>query len=243
MDARRIGVCLTLAAAATLVCIAAQGIPNLLAGQQALWFPQDLYSQIELVGFVSGVVGVYLMVVESTWNYPVGLIWAGGYGWYFFQMRHFGEATSMLISAGYLIDGWIKWGRRVDMPNLPVVLLKKRHWVVIGITLAIVIPLLIWLLTEVHGAYVYWDATTTALGLTAQYLTNRKVFQSWLFWIGANIVIIPVFVYRGWYPTAILYTLFTVMAFFGIREWRRSLVSDHNDGGKSELNAQARRTP
>ncbi|MBL8067357.1 MAG: nicotinamide mononucleotide transporter [Armatimonadetes bacterium] len=224
MTARQMWISLGLAALATLVCILAQGIPNLATGKPILWFPQDLYSQVELIGFVTGVVGVYLMVVESTWNYPVGLIWAVGYGWYFFQMRHFGEATTMLISAGYLVDGWIKWSRGTTADELPVTLLKKHHWVVIGITLAIVIPLLICLLTEVHGAYVYWDATTTALSLTAQYLTNRKVFQSWFFWIFANIVIIPVFIYRGWYPTAVLYSIFTVMAFVGIREWRRSLV-------------------
>lgn len=226
MTARQVWISLGLAVLSTLVCIFAQAFSNLISEQPILWFPQDLYSQIELVGFVAGVVGVYLMVIESTWNYPVGLVWAIGYAWYFFQMRHFGEATTMLISAGYLIDGWIKWSRGANADELPVTLLKRHHWMVIGITLVIVIPLLIWLLTEVHGAYVYWDATTTALGLTAQYLTNRKVFQSWFFWIFSNIVIIPVFIYRGWFPTAVLYLIFTAMAFVGIREWRRSLTAE-----------------
>lgn len=210
------------------VCIAAQGIGLLKAGEPFTVFPYQLDSIVEFIGFVTGVVGVYLMVNQSAFNYPVGLIWATLYCWFYFQNGHYGESAAMLISAGYLIDGWFKWTRKAEQPTLPIIHLEKRHWFVIGVTLAIVIPLLIRLLIEVHGQYVYWDATTTALGLTAQYLTNRKVFQSWYFWIVANIVIIPVFIYREWYPTAILYTLFTVMAFIGIKEWKASLAAQEN---------------
>jgi nicotinamide mononucleotide transporter len=230
-------VSLLLTLASYIVCILAQAIPNFIAKTPPLLFPTDQYNQIELVGFVAGVIGVYLMVKESAWNYPVGLIWAVAYGWYFYSVaRHLGEATVMIINAGYLIDGWIKWARygkisgepRPGDPSentLPITHLKGHHWIVIGITLAIVIPILIKLLIEFRGNYVYFDAVTTTLGLTAQYLTNRKVFQSWYFWIVANIVIIPVFIIREYYPTAILYSIFTIMAFQGIKEWKSSLQS------------------
>ncbi|MFM9873321.1 MAG: nicotinamide riboside transporter PnuC [Fimbriimonadaceae bacterium] len=224
-------VSLILALASYVVCILAQAIPNFLAKTPPLLFPTDQYNQIELVGFTAGVIGVYLMVKESAWNYPIGLIWAVAYGWYFYSVaRHLGEATVMIINAGYLIDGWIKWARKTDQPNLPITNLKRHHWIVIGITLLIVIPVLIKLLIEFRGNYVYFDAATTTLGLTAQYLTNRKVFQCWYFWIAANIVIIPVFIIREYYPTAILYSIFTVMAFIGINQWRKSMRSqDENN--------------
>jgi len=220
---------LLLAILAALVCIAAQGITPLLAGQPIPLFPTDLYNQIEFIGFVSGVVGVYLMIKQSAWNYPVGLIWAVAYAWYFYKVAgHFGEASVMVINAGYLIDGWIKWARKTDEPELPISQFEPHNWLVIGVTLLLAIPLLIALLIKVRGNFVYFDAATTALGLTAQYLTNRKVFQSWYFWIAANVVIIPVFIYRQYYPTAILYTIFTVMAFIGIKEWRNSMASQTN---------------
>ncbi|QYK53536.1 MAG: nicotinamide riboside transporter PnuC [Fimbriimonadaceae bacterium] len=213
-----------LAIFAAIVCIAAQGISPLLAGQPILLFPTDLYNQIEFVGFVSGVVGVYLMVKESAWNYPVGLIWAIAYGIYFFSVaKHFGEASLMLINAIYLIDGWIKWARRSEQPQLPITRLSLKNWGVIIGTMIVFIPVLIALLYSVRGNFVYFDATTTSLALAAQYLTNRKIFESWYFWIAANVVIIPVFIYREYYPTAILYTVFTVMAVFGIKEWRQSM--------------------
>lgn len=222
-------VSLLLGLASYVVCTLAQAIPNLITKTPILLFPTDQYNQIELVGFTSGVIGVYLMVKQSAWNYPVGLIWAVAYAWYFYKVAgHFGEASVMVINAGYLIDGWIKWARKTDEPELPISQLNPHNWLVIGVTLLIAIPLLIALLIKVRGNFVYFDAATTALGLTAQYLTNRKVFHSWYFWIAANVVIIPVFIYRQYYPTAILYTIFTVIAVIGIKEWRNSMASQTN---------------
>lgn len=224
-------VSILLALLAAFVCIAAQSIILVQLGLPITIFPgatvkDRLYSLAEFFGFVSGVVGVYLMVKQSVWNYPVGLIWAVAYGIYFFSVaQHFGEATLMLINAIYLVDGWIKWMRKAEQPELPVTRLTPYNWGVIGASLLLLVPLIIYLLKTARGSYVYWDGVTTAFALTAQYLTNRKVFESWYFWIAANVVIIPVFIYRQYYPTAILYTIFTVMAVIGIKEWRQSMSS------------------
>lgn len=218
-------------AASYLICILAQSLPLGLPIQP---FPTDLYNRIELIGFVSGVVGVYLVIKQSPLNYPVGLIWAIAYAYYFFaEAKQYGDVFVMLVTAGYLIDGWIKWSsnplpsgeglREGNSASLPITDIQPKNWIIIGLTPLIFIPLLATILQAVKGQFVWIDAATTMFGLLAQYLTNRKIFQSWHFWIITNLIYIPLFFYRQYYPTAILYIIFLIMAFVGMAQWRASM--------------------
>lgn len=207
-----------------IVCLLAQSASSIANGQGIVWIPDDPYLWFERVGFVTGIVGVYLMVKQSWVNYPVGLIWAIAYAVYYYAVaRHFGEMSLSILNAIYLIDGWIKWQGKRSEPELPITHLSKHNWIVILLTLAVLYPLFVVVLHKVRGNYVYFDGATTAIALAAQYLTNRKKIESWYFWIAANLVITPVFFYRGFFATGILMSIFTVMAFFGLAEWRRSM--------------------
>ncbi len=215
---------LAFAIASVVVCLLAQSIPSFQAGGGIVWVPDDPYYWFERIGFPSGVVGVYLMVKRSWVNFPVGLIWAVAYAFYFYAVaRHYGEMSLSIINAIYLIDGWIKWKSGTVAVDLPITRLSGWNWVIILMTIAVAYPLFVLVLHSVRGQYVYADGATTALSLAAQYLTNRKKIESWYFWIVANMVIVPVFFYREFYATAILISIFTVMAFFGLAEWRQAM--------------------
>ena len=68
-----------------------------------------------------------------------------------------------------------------------------------------------------------WDSFITSLSVIATWMLARKIYEHWFLWIVVNAAAIIIFMTRGLYPTAVLYLVYFVMSFAGLRVWRRSL--------------------
>ena len=73
---------------------------------------------------------------------------------------------------------------------------------------------------------VFLDSITTALSLTAMLLLARRKLENWIFWIIADIIYIPLFIYKGLYITSVQYFIFLILAVSGYFEWKKSLEND-----------------
>ena len=81
--------------------------------------------------------------------------------------------------------------------------------------------LLFWsTLRYIGGSASFWDALTTAICLGAQWLLNRKRLENWIFWIVADCIYVPLYLYKQLYLTSLLYAVFLVMAGIGLAQWR-----------------------
>ncbi len=128
---------------------------------------------------------------------------------------------------------WERGGRRDEetkgvrdegTQGLKVTRLKFRT----GITLAgifVVIYAFIWLfLTRLTDSPVpVWDSFITSLSIIATWMLARKIFEHWYLWVIVNGVSIALFIIKGLYPTVILYIIYFIMSFEGLRQWKRSL--------------------
>src|SRR5690606_24172675 len=68
----------------------------------------------------------------------------------------------------------------------------------------------------------YIDGFCTAMSFVAQFLMTRKVLQNWVIWIIVDICYIPLYIYKGFWLTALLYGAFTVIAIMGYLDWKRT---------------------
>jgi nicotinamide mononucleotide transporter len=73
------------------------------------------------------------------------------------------------------------------------------------------------------GAALPWlDAALVSVSLVAQYMMTRKLLEHWLLWIAVDVVYIGLFINRQLPLTAMLYTVFLVLAIIGSVHWHRS---------------------
>ncbi len=75
------------------------------------------------------------------------------------------------------------------------------------------------------------DAFTTALSIVAMWMLARKYIEQWIAWIAVDAVCVGLYAYKGIYFYAVLYAIYTVIAFIGYRNWHR-LMGRQSNGEK-----------
>jgi nicotinamide mononucleotide transporter len=181
-------------------------------------------SWTETLGFVTGVVCVYLVVRQNIWNFPLGLANNIFFLLLFTQARLFGDAGLQIVYLALGLHGWYQWLYGGEHRTaLKITRASLRVWFV----LACLIPIATWglvlILRQVNGTAPLADAFTTVLSLAAQYLLNRKLIENWFVWIVADVIYIYLYIARGLHLTAVLYAVFLCLCIAGLIEWRKSL--------------------
>lgn len=69
------------------------------------------------------------------------------------------------------------------------------------------------------------DAFTTSLSMVGSWMLARKYTQQWLVWIMVDAVSVALFIYKGIYFYATLYTIYTIIAWWGYKKWLRMMHS------------------
>lgn len=181
-------------------------------------------SGIEWIAAIAGAISVYLSARENIWSWPTAIV---NVGLYIFIFRESGLYSDMGLQVVYLvlsIYGWYEWLHGgTNKTKLEVSKASGRVWLVSGVA-GVVGGLVIWSITRrLHGVSIpSIDAGLTATSLVAQWMMTRKILENWILWIVADIVYVPMYIYKHLYVTSGLYLVFLVLAIMGLVEWKRS---------------------
>lgn len=178
---------------------------------------------VELVGFVLGVLNLYLLTKLNILNFPIGIAMVSVFFLVFINAKLYADAWLQVFFIVVQFFGWWAWLKAG--PNRTELRVRSTNWWIIGGTAALVIALIIFLhpiLKDAHGAYPWWDATSTSLSIGAQILLSFKIIENWYMWIVADLIYIPVYFLKDLYFTSILYIIFLGLCFVGLNEWRKA---------------------
>lgn len=184
-------------------------------------------SALEIVAAAFGALAVYLAARENIWNWPTAIINVSLYTIVFFQSRLYADMGLQVVYLALSIYGWYHWlhggAQRTELKVsraslrllIILALLVAAGSYTLGSTLA----------SRTDAAIPYLDSALTVASLAAQWLMTRKVLENWLLWIALDIVYVPMFFARGLPATALLYSVFLVLAVLGFISWRRSYLT------------------
>ena len=182
-------------------------------------------SWAEVFGFVTGAIGVWLVVRQHLWNWPVGIANVIFLGLIFVDGGLYADAGLQVVYVVLQAWGWWEWlyGGR-DRTRLVVQRTSRTEWTALIVAGTAATALLTWILsTWTDSTVPFWDALTTALSLAATYGQSRKLLESWWLWITADLIYIPLYAYKHLYLTSVLYVLFLALCVVGLAAWRRDL--------------------
>ena len=175
-------------------------------------------------GFLTGAINVWLLAKQNIWNWPVGLANNALYVAVFLRSGLYGDAGLQLVYITLGVYGWWTWAHRGGGPELRVARTPRTAWAwMVPATIAAAFALRFFLRHYTDSTVPGWDGLTTALSLAAIYGQCRKYVESWWIWIAADLIYIPLYIYKNLWLTSGLYLVFLLLCIVGLRGWRRAL--------------------
>jgi nicotinamide mononucleotide transporter len=194
---------------------------------------------LELIGTVSGLIYLYFEIKQKVWLWPLGLITSSVYAVVFFESKFYADMSLQFYYIGISIYGWYWWlhgGESEGNPELPVSRINIKLAIVLsGITLALFCLMALFLRDYTDSPVPYGDAFTTALSITATWMLARKIIEHWWIWVVVNTVSLSLYIYKGLYPTSVLFFFYASMSIVGYYQWKKTLKV--NDEQKSYQSA------
>ena len=185
---------------------------------------------LELTGTLVGLIYLWLEFRASVWLWAANIVMPLIYIFVYYDSGFYAD---MGINVYYLVAslyGWIMWRRgRDNGKELPISHTPRREIVLMGSIFA-VLMLGIWLIliNFTDSTVPLGDTFTTALSVVALYMLAKKYVEQGLVWIVVDVVCAALYIYKGLYPTAILYLLYSVVAWFGYRRWLKMMKNDES---------------
>lgn len=192
---------------------------------QNIWTGLTSATPLDQLNLVCGLVGVVLMVRQSLWAFPVGLVAVSVQGVLFWQSRFPADAALQVFFFVTLAWGWRHWVKdKGATPELPVTRLSARGWAVtIGAASAATVLWALLIGPALQAAMPWRDAFIAAFSVAAQVLQVRKHIENWPLWVVVNLVAIASYWSAELAYTAFLYALYLALAVLGWRAWAKSL--------------------
>lgn len=178
-------------------------------------------SPLEIVAALLGLVTVALVVRRSVWNYPFALVMVGLYFIVFFEAKLYSDALLQIFFFTINCYGWLAWSRAPRVADgVEVGLLDERSrplWLAATVAGSLALGWVMATFTDASAPYV--DAAVAGSSVAAQLLQSLRKVESWLMWIVANLIAVPLYMWKGLMPTSVLYMLFLAMAVAGFVAW------------------------
>lgn len=180
----------------------------------------------EVLGFATGALCVYLVARQHILNWPIGI--ANNLLWIllFATAGLYADSGLQVIYIALALWGWWQWlhGGR-DRTPIVVTGTTGREWLGLIVAGLSGTALLTWFLqTQTPSTVPFFDAVTTVISLLAVWGQAKKKWESWLLWMTADVIYVPLYHHKGLDLTALLYFGFFLLCVKGLREWRRDLA-------------------
>lgn len=186
-----------------------------------LWLQQNV---IEIIAVICGLLYVYFTIRENILLWLFGIISSALYIQVFFVSGIY--AYSLLYVYYVLIGvyGWYNWGKadsgdnKLQIRRTPTGLLTGC----IIMTIIIAVPVYFALKRFTDSDMAIADALLTSGGMIATWMLTQKYLEQWLFWIVIDMASFGVMIFKGLYPSSLLFLVYGVLAVKGYLEWRKS---------------------
>jgi len=180
---------------------------------------------IEIVGAILSLIYLYLSIKQKLSLWFFGIISSLFYIVIFFQTKFYADMSLQFYYVVISIYGWINWkhGDDVAGKEMPAAQLTKRLFVNLCIATGLIYIIYYFILSRFTDSTIpKADSIVGALSIVGTWMLARKLIENWIVWIVADGLCVGLYFYKGLYPTAILFIIYTLMAAVGYWEWKKS---------------------
>ena len=184
---------------------------------------------VELIATITGFLYIIYTIREHIILWFFGIISSALYVAVFYRTSLYAYSVLYMYYVIIGFYGWYNWSRpiRSEAPN-PGRLVIRRATIpmlvscIAGIFLFMVpIYLLLKKYTETDVAWL--DALLSSAGMVATWMLTQKFIEQWIFWIIIDGLTCSLMIYKGLFPSSILFLAYTLLALKGFITWKKEL--------------------
>ena len=182
---------------------------------------------MDVLGAMLGLLYLYLEMKENIWMWIVGTVMPMIYIFVLYKAGIYADCGMEVYYFLAGIYGFVMWrfGRTKDRQPIKISYtprqLKNTLWVV---TLALWIVIATFLEKMTDSTVPYIDGLSTAMSIVALWMLSRKLIEQWWVWFAVDAISVGLYIYKGIYGRAILYSIYTVMAIYGYYVWKKKMI-------------------
>ena len=186
-----------------------------------------LFFWLEIFACVCTLISAVCSIRNNIWVFPFGIVSTGIFIYLCLEWNLLGD---MIINIYYFvmsIYGWYIWTRMVD-PNhvTPVTKATVLEWYKsagIFIAASMLVYFVYWYSDRFESIVSYVDILTTGFFFVGMYLLALRKIENLLVLLVGNIISVPLYFYKGYSFSAILYFILIIMAIIGYYQWKKYL--------------------
>lgn len=179
---------------------------------------------MEYFAFISGLLYLILEIRQKSIMWVVGVVSATAYIIVFAQSALYAAMGLQFYYAAVSLYGLYRWHKEKSGAKVQILyrIIGPRDLVISIILFALLfISLLTFLRNMTGDPMPLIEALATTLSIVATWWLSRSYIHQWLIWVAVNLMSVYLFFSQELYPTALLYTIYTVCAIYGFYHWRR----------------------
>lgn len=190
-----------------------------------------LHIYLEGAAIAASLISVFYSFKNKVLVFPFGILSTLFYMYLLLEWNLLGD---MIINCYYFIMsiyGWYLWTAPSNgLPRRPIKRTQKTEWKIAS-------SIIISAMAAVFAVYYFskrlepWvsfvDMLTTGIFFAGMWLMARRKLEHWLVLLLGNLISVPLYLYKGYALTAILYIFLTIIAYFGYVAWKKHLNNAH----------------
>lgn len=156
---------------------------------------------------------------------------------YLFVYFDAGLYADVAINIYYLIIGvygWMSWRYGISRKNgtekydLKISHTSRRQWLRLLIAYIVIHFAISFTLINFTDTDVPWfNGLTSALSIIGMWMLAKKLIEQWFVWFVVDILSAVLYFYKGLEPTALLYSVYAIVAILGYKKWNKLLQKQY----------------
>ena len=182
---------------------------------------------LEIIAVIFGFLSVWYAKQDNILVYPTGIV---STAIFVYILAIYGLLGDMMINGYYFamsIYGLYIWTRKVDETHYTPITKTTKKEQKASIFIFIATLICVFAVYEFFEKWNSWtayvDTLTTAIFFVGMWLMAKKKLENWIYWIIGDIISVPLYLYKGLVFTSFQYLLFTIIAIYGYRAWKKNL--------------------
>ena len=178
---------------------------------------------LESIAVIFSIAYTVLAIKESVWCWFMALISVSIYFYLLINAHLYAESGLQVFYFLMALYGIYQWKYGANHRELPLseYPLWKHLFLFLGGSIAVVL-LSTGLIHYTSAALPVVDSFTTVFSIIATYMVTKKIISNWLYWIVIDAISVFMYYSRGYHLTAGLFVAYTLLAFWGYWQWKRT---------------------